>query len=201
MLIEQYNANPWPFNPKPEREESLHYTWAAFAADVDLVDTFTAHCAAAGVSTGDGVRQIVQRCLDTASGKLAWDRLATLLGPDARLERREGLPTMGDLRKAFGNEQVCQHVVAATAGSVENLASAVPECQASVELDVRLLEERSDAGVVPGDDSSRPWDIWQAWAWSVYLSRLATTNLRELKAARLDNTWRPVAPAPCRARL
>ena len=70
MLLEQYNVNPWPFHPKPDREESLHYTWAAFAADVDLVDTFTAHCAAAGVSTGEGVRQIVQRCLDTASGKL-----------------------------------------------------------------------------------------------------------------------------------
>lgn len=124
----------------------------------------------------------VQRCLDTASSKLAWDRLATLLGPDARLERREGLPTMGDLRKAFDNELVSLHVKAATAGSVENLASADPRFRASVDPSVRLLEERSDADALPGDHSNRQ-DIWQACAWSVYIHRLATARLGEGRPA------------------
>ena len=71
MLVEQFNANPWPLASITERTGDLFYTWAAFPAPIGLADTFTAHCAAAGISTGEGLRQIVQRCLDTASGKAA----------------------------------------------------------------------------------------------------------------------------------
>lgn len=171
MLLEQYNANPWPFHPKPDREESLNYTWAAFPADVDLVDTFTAYCAAAGVSTGEGVRQIVQRCLDTASGNVQWDLLATLLGPDARFERREGLPTMGDLRKAFDDELVCRHVVAESDSSIANFESVERAIQAGVNFGVREFRGKSGDQTIPFHDS------WTRWALDIYMRELAMARL------------------------
>ena len=70
MLVEQYNANPWPLVPRSGNPGNLHLTWSAFDAPLETVDTFTAHCAAAGVSTSEGVRRIVQRCLDTVGEEL-----------------------------------------------------------------------------------------------------------------------------------
>lgn len=154
-----------------------------------IIFSFATGCllAGAGLKVGafverrnrsSGREEDVPRCLDTASGKLAWDRLATLLGPDARLERREGLPTMGDLRKAFDNELVCQHVLAATSGSVENLASADHVQQASVRISVDALEQRADADELLVDDPG--WqEFWGAWAMKIYIHRLATARLGE----------------------
>lgn len=76
MLVDQFNANPWPLKPRTGNSGDLHLTWSAFDGPIETVNTFNAHCAAAGVSAGEGVRQLVQRCLDTASGK-------ALLGEEA----------------------------------------------------------------------------------------------------------------------
>lgn len=180
MLVEQYNANPWPLDTNSPRHGDLFYTWAAFPAPIGLADTFAAHCAAADLSTGEGLRQVVQRCLDTASGKAAWDGMAGLLGPNANLVRREGLPTMRDLREALADERVCLHLLEGSSETMTILSKADFFEKDSCEFAVQWLEQRDDAHGIP---ELSPKEPWMSMAWAIHIHRLATARLGEGRPA------------------